>query len=88
MQLRTCSRGRTAQCAQAFPILGLQVLTWVPPMAGHPQGWSLAHTAARRWWRGTFCHLNFSALPLTSFHCRELRGEEGEEEKERGGEEE
>ena len=45
--------------------------------------------AARRWWRGTFCHLNFfTALPLTSFHCRELRGEEGEEEKERGGEEE
>ena len=28
----------TAQCAQDFPILELEVLTWVHPMAGHPQG--------------------------------------------------
>ena len=38
VKLRTCSGGKTAQCAQDFPILELEVLTWVHPMAGHPQG--------------------------------------------------
>lgn len=38
VQLRTRSGGKAAQCTQDFPILELEVLTWVHPMAGHPQG--------------------------------------------------